>query len=431
MKKSALWQLLMLAIALTAATACNDDKTEETPEPAPLSTKIMVISDVHLFDPSLLVADGAAFQTYLMQDRKLLKESKSIAQSVIATIKAQKPGLLLIPGDLTKDGEKVSHQTLASMLEELRSAGIKVLVINGNHDINNPHAMEFNGDIQTPVPSVTPEEFKSIYNNFGYSDAIARDANSISYVSEPIAGLRVVALDVCHYNPQETAGSISAETLAWAVTQITEAKAAGKVVLGMMHHGLLEHYTGQKQLFSEYVIEDWENVSATLSAAGLEVMFTGHYHAQDIAMREIAGKKIYDVETGATVTWPCPYRMISLNEKTLTITSAHIETIADAVPGGIPFQTYAHDYLANGLTNIAAFMLASPPYNVPQEYAMAVAPSFRNGFVAHYAGDEAPTATNLQEVQTVMTISADLGMALGSLWTDTTPADNTFTLTLQ
>ena len=51
---------------------------------------------------------------------------------------------LLIPGDLTKDGDYVSHTTLASILENWEEqTGVPVLVTNGNHDINNYNAQTF------------------------------------------------------------------------------------------------------------------------------------------------------------------------------------------------------------------------------------------------------------------------------------------------
>ena len=63
------------------------------------------------------------------------------------------------------------------------------------------------------------------------------------------------------------------------------AKAAGKKVLVFLHHGLMEHYTGQTESFADYVIDDWETVSQNLAAAGLKLAFSGHYHANDITQK--------------------------------------------------------------------------------------------------------------------------------------------------
>ncbi len=77
--------------------------------------KICVASDLHYFDPALLINDGPAFHQYIMDDRKLIKESSAIVKSLFKSIIEEKPDILLIPGDLTKDGELVSHQNLAQL----------------------------------------------------------------------------------------------------------------------------------------------------------------------------------------------------------------------------------------------------------------------------------------------------------------------------
>lgn len=74
--------------------------------------RICVISDTHVMAPSLLKQDGKAFQDYLAADRKLLKESPELMDSAVARIRQAHPQALLITGDLTKDGEQVSHRYL-------------------------------------------------------------------------------------------------------------------------------------------------------------------------------------------------------------------------------------------------------------------------------------------------------------------------------
>ncbi|HML83703.1 MAG TPA: metallophosphoesterase, partial [Bacteroidales bacterium] len=135
--------LPVLLILLTALASCSDDENNENPTTSSLNAKIMVISDLHIMDPSLLEADGVAFQTYLAYDRKMLRESVVISEAMIENVIAKKPNILLVAGDLTKDGEKVSHEKVASLLQKVKDAGIKVYVICGNHDINNPYAVSF------------------------------------------------------------------------------------------------------------------------------------------------------------------------------------------------------------------------------------------------------------------------------------------------
>jgi 3',5'-cyclic AMP phosphodiesterase CpdA len=79
--------------------------------------KIAVVSDLHYMAPGLLqgnAAEGTAFMAYLAQDPKLLQNSRDILISTLENLATQHPDILLIPGDLTKDGELVSHNEVAS-----------------------------------------------------------------------------------------------------------------------------------------------------------------------------------------------------------------------------------------------------------------------------------------------------------------------------
>ena len=108
--------------------------------------KIAVISDIHYFDPTLMPADPENdyyFQKYLAQDPKLIHLSDPIFRQVISELKKEKPDIVLIPGDVTKDGELISHESVAELLNELADADMKVFVVPGNHDINNPEALDF------------------------------------------------------------------------------------------------------------------------------------------------------------------------------------------------------------------------------------------------------------------------------------------------
>ena len=69
------------------------------------SIKIAIISDTHVMAPQLLVSDGTAIEEYLTRDRKMLRESAEILDTLVASILELKPNMVLVTGDLTKDGE--------------------------------------------------------------------------------------------------------------------------------------------------------------------------------------------------------------------------------------------------------------------------------------------------------------------------------------
>jgi 3',5'-cyclic AMP phosphodiesterase CpdA len=90
--------------------------------------KVVVASDLHYFDPDLIINDGSALETYLMMDRKMIRESAAIFEAMVDTILSIHPDLVFFTGDLTKDGELTSHQKLAGYCQILEDAGIDVFI---------------------------------------------------------------------------------------------------------------------------------------------------------------------------------------------------------------------------------------------------------------------------------------------------------------
>lgn len=393
-----------------------------------------VASDLHYMSPSLLVNNGTAFQSYLMADRKLLAESKAITEELINEWLMDKPDFVLISGDLTKDGEQASHEELAAYFAQLEAAGISVYVTPGNHDINNPHAVSFDGADMTPVAHVTPEQFMNIYDEYGYNEALARHSNSLSYMVEPKNGLRVLALDVCKYDTNitqespETSGAISEDLLTWIKEQIADAKANGDEIIAFMHHGIVEHYAGHGQFFPEYMVDKWDSISKVLADEGLTAVFTGHSHAQDIVRTHTrAGNVLYDIQTGSTVTYPCPYRMVSVvNDTILEIRSKRITSI-DFDTHGKSFQQYAKEYLEAGLPILVTYMLTTE-FGLSEGEVAMLEPAITRAYLAHYQGNEGEASENDMALQmTLMSSENPLNVMFGkflySVWHDPMPND--------
>lgn len=388
--------------------------------------KICVIADIHYFDPDLLINDGTAFQTYLASDRKLLQESEAILTSVVDTIISIDPDIVIVAGDLTKDGEKTGHQKVAMFFDTLETAGIQVIVTPGNHDINNPDAESFDGDTTYEVESITAEEFKSIYADYGFNQAVASDTASLSFVYNVDDDLTIISMDVCDYEDNETEGSpvtggrFREHQTDWVLDRIAEARDEGRVVMGVMHHGILEHYTGQKTLFSEYVVDDYDSVSTLFADAGMNIVFTGHYHAQDIAVKNTDSSFIFDIETGSTVTYPCPYRVLDLSDSYyLTVAGDSIQKIDYDLD--TTFQAYALDFIETGLPVLVKYMLTSSPFYLSDSAAAVIEPAITESFIAHYRGDEGTPSAYTQAVITNLLSDANyatVGYILQQMWND-------------
>ena len=233
-------------------------------------TKIAVLTDTHVIAPELYESDSQAWQNKLASDRKLLDYSQRIFDYLVDKFKSgeDKPDLLLLTGDLTKDGELLSHQYVAGRLKELKAAGVKVYVIPGNHDIDNSSAESYNGATTTKVESVTSEGFASLYADYGYSNT-TRDPNSLSYAAEPVEGLMLIGID-------SHTGALPSGTLDWVCKQAQKAYNEGKQVIAMMHHPLFPHILGADMYVSSATVADYATVRNSLADAGVRVVLSGH-----------------------------------------------------------------------------------------------------------------------------------------------------------
>ena len=290
--------------------------------------KMVVLSDPHVMAPELLVSEGTAWTTYLNGQRKLVDYSQRLFDDMIVRIKRDlRPGLVLISGDLTKDGEQVSHEYVTSKLDELRAIGIKTLVIPGNHDRgSNSDAVYYDGESTTAATVATNEWFATQYANYGYGVSSEREGTTLTYACEPITGLVVIGID------SGTDGNVSETTLDWVVEKATAARASGKKVIAMMHHPLMPHFAGVDNFVSTAVVGNYETVRNTLADAGIRVVFTGHFHTSDIAKDWNADmtREIYDVNTGSLISYPCDYREVTMSADftDMAITTGHSTAIA-------------------------------------------------------------------------------------------------------
>ncbi len=402
-----------------------------------MSLNIAVVSDIHYLAASLLrndAANGAAFQNYLAADPKLIEYSIPILDKVVSELEREKPDILLIPGDLTKDGEKLSHLAVAKILHRLACEGIKVFVIPGNHDINNPQSKGYRGQNSYETGTVSPERFAAIYDEFGYRNAKYRDPHSLSYICQVKRDLWILGIDDCKYDQNigatvpEVSGKIRSETMHWIKDKMKNAKKEKVTVLAMMHHGIMEHYNGQEQLDPGYVVDDWQSVAPELMEAGIQVFFTGHYHANDITELQSNGKTLYDIQTGSLVSTPSPYRLIKYSGNALNISTAHVESIHARIPNGLSFVDYSTLFHQQHFDGYFGYYLQLK--GLDGSTAAYFAPRFRNAIMAHYAGDEKITGDEQLEVNELLGVSEELWGAVMTLWTDLPPIDNELRLEL-
>ena len=290
--------------------------------------RIMVIADPHVLSQSLVEA-GSAFDDMMAGQRKMLDISEVAFSALIDTALAYNPSLVLIPGDLTKDAELASHQAVLAQINRLASAGINTLLIPGNHDIGG-QAYAYRGAEAIAVENLSDGEWESTYAMV-YNQAVSRDSYSHSYVAEPLSGVTVLGIDASH-NAGE--GSLSSETLEWLLAQADVARAKGNMVIAMCHWQLLEHVDGGGIAVESGRLQDADAIRDQLMAHGVRLVLTGHVHVNSISTyRDTisnSGDSIVEISTGSPITYPCPYRWLTISQdrSSVDVTTENLTSLA-------------------------------------------------------------------------------------------------------
>lgn len=379
---------------------------------------IIVIADPHVMAEELLIKDGKAFQKHLSRTRKMIDYSQALFDKMIENVveMSPRPELVLIAGDLSKDGELASHKHVKKKLDYLKMNGISTLIVPGNHDWGT-RALAYAGE--NVIESVSCVRFgdkenslESIYAEYGFqsylkdsakvSMAVDRESKSstLTYTCEPISGLVVVGID------SGKKGELSKSTINWVSSTIRKSLNEGKQVIAMMHHSLMPHIVGGSHVLYPSKKEDRDSgnigyklVRNRLADAGLKLIITGNTHNQDIAKDWNSNLKapIYDVSTGSTCCYPFCYRMLVFDDKTnnLSITSSTLKCTAKSLRGNQISLKEARDrftqpYIING---IKSKLITS---GMSKEDAKRVAPYVATAYIYHAEGDETENKSSME-----------------------------------
>lgn len=389
--------------------------------------RIAVISDIHYMDPSIAPDDpenNPAWLAYVSHDRKIYELSDYNFRSVISDLRNERPDILLVPGDMAKEGELVCHETVKGLFQQLENEGIKVFVVPGNNDINNPDAKDWTTDPPSNIPSVSEEEFIEIFGDFGYDEAIYRDEASLSYICQPHDGLWILGIDGVKRSASGTSGAINPLTLAWVQEKMAEANEKNIKVLAMMHFGILEHYSGQKNL--EPLIKSSKDNAIALMNAGIRLIFTGHYHANDIAEFMNNCLTLTDIQTGSLVTPPYSYRMMTLDDNFINIDTRRVTADGSVIPNNIDFEEYSGTVFTSRINGFFTYYGSALQYvyGIPADQYQAAVPFFTEAYKAYFAGDEKLYPEEWEKIEILGQSVPSALPLLNSLWTDLQPKDN-------
>ncbi|MEO0408544.1 MAG: metallophosphoesterase [Cyanobacteria bacterium P01_A01_bin.135] len=283
-------------------------------------------------------------------------------EAALATLSSLNLDLLLLCGDLTQDGEVDNHRWLAQRLGQLP---YPVYVIPGNHDIVTPA-----GTAQT----ISAADFRRCYAAHGYADT-----DQLYYSQLVAPGVRLIGLNSIFFegDTQTYRGRLDAAQLEW-LTQTLE-ESGDELVIVMVHHNVLEHLPGQSQsrLGQRYMLENAPALLEILSRHGVQLVFTGHLHVQDVA--HFSGTRpIYDIATGSTVSYPHPFRVLHYREAEAGAGELRIETHrVQRIPGVEDLQQQSREFMGDRSYPFIKRLLTDDPLSLDEAAATALLPALR------------------------------------------------------
>lgn len=318
--------LLCLAMIFTFVPVISA-KTSEADKDLLLTT----LSDIHYYPESLTGNKSEAFYTHMEGSNCVYDDLDAILDSTFAALEndAKEKGLkyVVITGDLTFNGEYKGHIALAERLRAFeKKSGLKVYVINGNHDINNPKAASFVNNRKETAKTVNAAEFAEIYADFGYNEAYhtfseydTGKAGALSYsINLKKEGYRLIMIDAGRYtadvtddrvNEKETHGSIGEELLNWVLAEAKDAKENGQTPIAFTHWNMSGANYLHEYIMQGFVINDAYILQEIFADAGINYVFSGHQHISDIDITySDAGEPLYSIITPTLTQYPFTYR---------------------------------------------------------------------------------------------------------------------------
>lgn len=289
--------------------------------------KLTFIADTHHYSKALGVS-GRQYELRSGSDQKCLAETGEIIDAAFEKIANSDTDFVLIAGDVSNDGEAVSHREFREKLYKLKEKK-KVYLITATHDwCNDLNPRRFDGDeVYNDVPILNAKELPEFYRDFGPDDAISKFITHIgtcSYVVQLNESVRLLALN--DDKNQHNHAGFTEEHFLWIEQQLKQAREDNCLVIGMEHHLLIPHIspliTG-----GSTCVADREYVASRLADAGLKYMFVGHSHIQNTSdFKSPNGNTITEVNVGSLVGYPAPIVNVTVNDDmTLSYTVDHLE----------------------------------------------------------------------------------------------------------
>ena len=345
---------LLLTLGLTGCAPKETFTPNADVKPAGSELTVWFVSDLHLLSEELTDQSPEFLAMIARGDGKTAHYSPEIGRALVWEITSlpeeERPDVLLAGGDLSFNGEKLSHEAVAELFGEIEAAGVPVLALPGNHDINSSVAYRYTGNTAEPTESVTAEEFREIYRAFGWEDSLYRDTVSMSYVWEPAEDLWIIAIDG---NTDSHSGWVDQETLTWLDEVLTRAKGEGKAVLTFSHQNLVRH---NARFPFGYTFGNDMAIRELIAGHGVKLNLSGHIHIQHMGefdgLQEVTTSALSIAENHIGVLEIDAERNASYQVRELDV-AGYARDAGLTNPDLLDFSTYSRTYFReNSMRNM-------------------------------------------------------------------------------
>lgn len=311
-------------------------------------TSFWVISDTHLIADSLHDHGQAFSQMQKTSQGKDLYYQETALSAFVRMAQKKKPAVIIVTGDVTFNGERVSAEKFAEIFKPLKET--QLLVLPGNHDIYDGWAREFRGKKQYYAGQISPRMWRNIFKT-SYKNAVSVDDESLAYSVQLNPDYLLILADSNDYGKEEattapaTAGFLGREQRRWIKAQLQYASENNLQVIFCMHHNLYAHNPAVNK---GYVVDDYRELRKLLAQYNVKLVFSGHIHAQNIMLPQDPCPAT-EVVTASFCSNDQGYGVVKVSPKEVSYTCHHFKMkdyLTDKEKQNWTL-THFHDYLEN------------------------------------------------------------------------------------
>lgn len=311
-------------------------------------TSFWVISDTHLIADSLHDHGQAFSQMQKTSQGKDLYYQETALSAFVRMAQKKKPAAIIVTGDVTFNGERVSAEKFAEIFKPLEET--QLLVLPGNHDIYDGWAREFRGKKQYYAGQISPRMWRNIFKT-SYKNAVSVDDKSLAYSVQLNPNYLLILADSNEYGKEEsttapaTAGFLGREQRRWIKAQLQYASENNLQVIFCMHHNLYAHNPAVNK---GYVVDDYRELRKLLAQYNVKLVFSGHIHAQNIMLPQDPCPAT-EVVTASFCSNDQGYGVVKVSPKEVSYACYHFKMkdyLTDKEKQNWTL-THFHDYLEN------------------------------------------------------------------------------------